>query len=404
MTVTPVIQKEAPSIEIPVTAGNLKNGHVYLREFLWFFPKESIRGQAGDSAESLPCTLELAGLGTVETEIDADKAIFRWRGWKKFFLRHGVQEADAIMFTKLQRSRFSVTVQHKVLAGIATPEAPADAGPPKPSRPRTHRRCNDLSGDEWLRNSVSIWSDIRKSSEELALGHPAIFPATLCERLMLTFLRRRGKHRILDPFMGSGSTLVAASSLGKVGMGLEINPDFIEMAKRRLAATTLFHRNTPQYEIHQTDARHLLDVVKADSIDLCLTSPPYWDILNQKRTADGKNTRNYGNLEDDLGTLTDYGQFLEALTSIFAGVLKALKAGAYCLVIVMDLRKKDRFYPFHSDLAARMIRAGFILDDMIVWDRSREYNNLRPLGYPSVFRVNKIHEFILIFRKPPVRV
>lgn len=88
VTVAPVIQKETPSIEIPVTAGNLKNGHVYLREFLWFFPKESIRGKAGDSAESLPCTLELAGLGTVETEIDADKAIFRWRGWKKFFQRH----------------------------------------------------------------------------------------------------------------------------------------------------------------------------------------------------------------------------------------------------------------------------------------------------------------------------
>lgn len=36
----------------------------------------------------------------------------------------------------------------------------------------------------------------------------------------------------------------------------------------------------------------------------------------------------------------------------------------------------------------------------VIWDRRHEYNNMRPLGYPSVFRVNKAHEFILIFRKP----
>lgn len=66
----------------------------------------------------------------------------------------------------------------------------------------------------------------------------------------------------------------------------------------------------------------------------------------------------------------------------------------------MDLRKKDRFYPFHADLSARLVETGFILDDTIIWDRGHEYNNLRPLGYPSVFRVNKVHEFILIFRRP----
>ncbi len=41
---------------------------------------------------------------------------------------------------------------------------------------------------------------------------------------------------------------------------------------------------------------------------------------------------------------------------------------------------------------------GFIYDDLIIWNRKGEYNNLRPLGYPSVFRVNKIREFVLIFK------
>jgi len=66
----------------------------------------------------------------------------------------------------------------------------------------------------------------------------------------------------------------------------------------------------------------------------------------------------------------------------------------------MDIRKGCEFFPFHSDLATEMQRIGYIFDDIIIWDRSLEYNNLRPLGYPAVFRVNKVHEYLLIFQKP----
>jgi hypothetical protein len=66
----------------------------------------------------------------------------------------------------------------------------------------------------------------------------------------------------------------------------------------------------------------------------------------------------------------------------------------------MDLRKKNRFYPFHSDLASRLQAVGYEFDDLIIWNRQSEYNNLRPLGYPAVFRINKVHEFVVLMRKP----
>jgi len=46
-----------------------------------------------------------------------------------------------------------------------------------------------------------------------------------------------------------------------------------------------------------------------------------------------------------------------------------------------------------------MVRHGLVLEDIIIWDRSKEYNNLKPLGFPYVFRVNKVHEYILVFKK-----
>jgi len=66
----------------------------------------------------------------------------------------------------------------------------------------------------------------------------------------------------------------------------------------------------------------------------------------------------------------------------------------------MDIRKGPRLYQLHSDLTRKMEETGFTLNDIIVWDRQKEYNNMRPLGYPYSFIINKVHEYILIFKKP----
>ncbi len=140
--------------------------------------------------------------------------------------------------------------------------------------------------------------------------------------------------------------------------------------------------------------------VADDSVDLCVTSPPYCDILGQRRTADHKLIRNYGDLPGDVSLRGTYEEYLQALSEIFAAVFQTLKPGAHCAIVVMDLRKKDKFYSLHSDLAAKLETVGYKFDDLIIWNRQTEYNRLRPLGYPSVFRVNKVHEYIVLMQKP----
>ncbi|MBI3913025.1 MAG: DNA methyltransferase [Chloroflexi bacterium] len=264
---------------------------------------------------------------------------------------------------------------------------------------RSGRRANDLDGRSWTKNSISVWSDIKKSKEEVELGHPAIFPLQLVHRLIECFTVA-GDSMILDPFAGVGTTIIAADRSDKTGIGIELSQKFTGIATERLGQRLLFNTKASASRIYCDDARHLLKYVKPESIDLVITSPPYWDVLLQKRTADYKETRHYGDATQDLGKIADYGEFLGALTDIFRVVFQSLKKQKYCAVIVMDLRKKDKFYPFHSDLARKMIEVGFIYDDLIIWDRRHEYNNMRPLGYPYVFRINKAHEYILIFKKP----
>ena len=261
--------------------------------------------------------------------------------------------------------------------------------------PPPRRQANRLDGKRWIQNSISVWGDIRKTADEQRYKHPAMFPGQLVERLIDSFLPPQGRT-VLDPFSGSGSTVCTAARLGLQGVGLELSPDYVELGRQRLAECEPGSASV----IHQAPAGRLSEFAAPDSVDLCITSPPYWDILNQRRTADQKSVRNYGNLPEDLGTVGDYEAFLDALTAIFQQVLIALKPRAYCCIVVMDLRKRDQFFPFHSDLATRLQQVGYRYDDLLIWNRQSEYNNLRPLGYPSVFRVNKVHEFILLMQKP----
>ena len=76
-----------------------------------------------------------------------------------------------------------------------------------------------------------------------------------------------------------------------------------------------------------------------------------------------------------------------------------MKPGARCIAVVMDIRKKDKFYPLHEDQSRIMREIGFELDEYVIWDRQRDYNNMKTLGYPYVYRFNRIHEFICIYLK-----
>lgn len=263
-------------------------------------------------------------------------------------------------------------------------------------------KMNNLTGKEWLQNSFSIWRDISKTTEERRLKHPAMFPQQLAEKLIQIYTKDSGEL-ILDPFLGVGSTLKAAYKLGKKGVGLDLNQEYCDIATKRLAEhqDDLFEDKIKRFDpkVYCEDSRNLLKHVKPNSVDLVITSPPYWDILNMKRSVDNKNQRNYSASEKDLGNINDYEAFLQDLKSVYQEVYKALKPNKRCCSVVMDIRKKDKFYPLHEDQTRIMKEIGFELEEYVIWDRQKEYNNMKTLGYPWVFRFNKVHEFICIYWK-----
>jgi len=256
------------------------------------------------------------------------------------------------------------------------------------------RKANNLDGSQWLKNSFSIWRNIGKDSNNKS--HPAPFPIALATKVIESYASDKNGV-VLDPFAGSGSTLLAALRSGMQAVGLDINSDWRTLFQQRLSLFEIDNQDW-RYEVH--DARCMADVLMPGSVELCLTSPPYWDILNRPRSADGKEPKSYSCDDRDLGNFHDYTEFLVAMGDVAAQVEVALRDGGYLVLNVMDVRKGSTFYPLHMDVASMIMeRTELSLEDIIIWDRQLDYNGMKPLGFPYKFIINKVHEYLLVFRR-----
>lgn len=109
-----------------------------------------------------------------------------------------------------------------------------------------------LSKDEmkaWLRTS---WADIK--GESTRKGHPAPYPIELAERLIRLF--SFAGDTVLDPFAGCGSTTLAAIHTGRNSVGVEIEQQYLQLARERAKAALMTRKNVHLLEVLvESDAR-----------------------------------------------------------------------------------------------------------------------------------------------------
>jgi DNA modification methylase len=93
------------------------------------------------------------------------------------------------------------------------------------------RRLSKMTKEEHARWFRTVWTDVTGASTK---EHPAPFPLELANRLVRMFSFT--DDTVLDPFIGTGTTMLAAMKAGRNSIGVEIDPDYLTAAEKRLRA------------------------------------------------------------------------------------------------------------------------------------------------------------------------
>ena len=273
---------------------------------------------------------------------------------------------------------------------------------------------NDVGPAGWLDHALSWFvADSRRyhRNKDTEL-HPARFPEEMVARF-LTFFTKAGGW-VLDPFAGSGATLMACSETDRHGVGIELSPRFAAVARQRLdllpdqvvIGGDCRRADQPGFWAPALDAG-CPQLDGRPQFDLILTSPPYWRMLRttrggvvstqQERAAQGLATH-YSEDDADLGNLTDYDAFVEALGGVFDGLAPLLKPRRYLVIILQNLRDPDGVVrPLAWDVARRVSRS-YLFQGERIWCQNTK--KLGIWGYPKTFVPNYHHHYCLIFRRP----
>jgi site-specific DNA-methyltransferase (adenine-specific) len=110
---------------------------------------------------------------------------------------------------------------------------------------RPEKGCSTIAREDFLSATISVWTIPPESARRV--GHPAPFPVALVERLIQLYTFQ--DDVVLDPFMGSGSTAVAAVRCGRLYVGYEIDPSYVATCERRVAEAreSSAERQTPLF-------------------------------------------------------------------------------------------------------------------------------------------------------------
>jgi len=147
---------------------------------------------------------------------------------------------------------------------------------------------NCLTAKEWIKCQLGVWQftyekrDVRDRNL-----HPATFPISLAKKIISLFTHEG--ELVLDPFVGSGTTLVAAQDLNRNAIGFDLHERYVDLCRERLLSNNFFNQSL-QVAV-QDDAINTAEYLEPESVSLIWTSPPYANLLNRKR----KNKSRRGN-------------------------------------------------------------------------------------------------------------
>lgn len=259
---------------------------------------------------------------------------------------------------------------------------------------------NDINVKQWKEYGEiltdSLWLISRRDNSG---SHAPDYWGNFIPQIPFQMMQRytRAGDWVIDPFLGSGTTLIEAQRLGRNALGVELQPQVAEMALERIQA---------EAEAEDQETRSVVKVGNSQSFDfagalrdqgaekaqLAILHPPYFDIIQFSEDS------------SDLSNAEDLEQFLEGFQAVVDSVSQALEKDRYLCLVIGDKYSKGEWIPLGFQCMNAVLDSGYTLKSIVVKNfeetagKKGAQNLWRYRALVGGFYVFK-HEYVFVFKK-----
>lgn len=258
-------------------------------------------------------------------------------------------------------------------------------------------RYNDLNPEKWKEyediNTDSLWIiDKRDNSGAHSGSYHGNFVPQIPHQLFKRYTKKG--DWILDPFMGSGTSLIEARRMGRNSIGIDIQED---VAKEALSRIQSERRSDCEVKVITGDSRaldmdRLLGSVGIKKLQFVIMHPPYWDIIKFSENT------------NDISNAASLDEFLKSFGAVIDNSTKYLEKGRYCACVIGDKYANSQVIPLGFYCMNAFLEKGFLLKAIIVKNfgetkgKANQQGIWRYRAITNDFYIFK-HEYIFVFKK-----
>jgi 16S rRNA G966 N2-methylase RsmD len=280
----------------------------------------------------------------------------------------------------LERAHYYIARLHKSLTSVKTAQV------------------NDLNLRRWKQYgdilTDSLWVLPRRdSSGNHAAWYWGNFIPQIPHQLMMRYTKKG--EWVLDPFAGSGTTLIECRRLERNGLGIELNPSVARKTQLLLKDPRRASSVRTQLVVGDStklDFRKLLRDNGAESVQLVILHPPYHDIIRFSRRR------------SDLSNASTVRQFTELFGKVVDNSLSVLQSKRFLALVIGDKYTKKEWVPLGFLLMEEVLKRDCLLKSIVVKNfeqtagKRKQHALWRYRALVGGFYVFK-HEYIFIFQK-----
>jgi len=258
---------------------------------------------------------------------------------------------------------------------------------------------NDLNLNRWKEYddiiTDSLWIVDKRDKSG---AHKGDYWGNFIPQIPNQFLRRYTKKGewVLDPFAGSGTTLIECKRLERNCIGIELNDEVVRLAKKNIAKEKTKSNSVVRVvkgNSAEIDVKAELGKENIKSVQFILMHPPYWDIIK------------FSKKKNDLSNAKSVAEFLKMFGAVLDNTVKFLEKGRYLAVVIGDKYSDGEWVPLGFYVMEEVKNRGLKLKSTIVknFDTTKGKMNQKELwryrALAGGFYIFK-HEYIFLFQKP----